>query len=240
MGSPRSLVAKHLLCQTISKELAGPGKRELQEHILEDLVRITDSEALRSRSSDLGSVYFQKQTPAGTPFAGQRDVPSRSGLPIPSSSAVAMGSLQSIRSSRPSSSFSRASDRILETSQSLPALPALSEYSSESEHYASPAVSQSNNRLAQMLLQKKKAVKVKPDATAHLRRCAIQMGVPTQSVTTYMDASKGPIQKASDPKWSTDLMLMAQRTERMLKYNARLSGSGPKLVPSERHYPKNF
>jgi len=61
-----------------------------------------------------------------------------------------------------------------------------------------------------------KMKKVKTDPAAHLRRCAIQMGVPSQGTTTYMAQSTGPIAMAMDPKWSTDLKKIEQRMEKTL------------------------
>merc|ERR1712224_593713 len=78
-----------------------------------------------------------------------------------------------------------------------------------------------NARLAATLAKMKK---VKADPAAHLRRCAVQMGVPSQGTTTYMQQSTGPVAMAVDPKWSTDLRRIDVRVGKTLKFNSRLSG----------------
>lgn len=118
--------------------------------------------------------------------------------------------------------------------------------SSRGQSSAGLAVSQSvpmlvlapkNAKLAATLAKMKK---VKSDPAAHLRRCAIQMGVPAQGTTTYMAAATGPIAMAMDPKWSTDLKKIEQRMEKTLKFNSRLSGAGTTISPELRYLPRDF
>jgi hypothetical protein len=85
-----------------------------------------------------------------------------------------------------------------------------------------------NSRLRDVLAKMKKD---KVDHTAHLRRCAIQMGVPAQLTSCYMAQSTEPIQKAADPKWSSDLKRMDAKVGKRIQYETRLSASGPTLCP---------
>lgn len=98
-----------------------------------------------------------------------------------------------------------------------------------------PTTSQS--RLAATIAKMKTT---KDDPAAHLRRCAVQMGVPSQGLTTYMDAAAGPVSKAVDPKWSTELRKLDVTVGKKLKFETRLSGAGTALSPELRYIPKFY
>lgn len=80
----------------------------------------------------------------------------------------------------------------------------------------------------------------KADPAAHLRRCAVQMGVPTQKETTYMKQAAGPVAMAVDPKWSTELKKLDVYGMKVLKFNNRLSGAGTTICPELRYLPRDF
>lgn len=93
---------------------------------------------------------------------------------------------------------------------------------------------------AQLAATLAKMKKVKADPSAHLRRCAVQMGVPTQTTTTYMKQSAGPVAMAVDPKWSTDLKKIDFSVGQKLKFYSRLSGAGTTISPELRYLPRDF
>jgi hypothetical protein len=96
---------------------------------------------------------------------------------------------------------------------------------------------QKKSRLEETL---EKMRRVKADPGVHLRKCPIQMGVPAQLTSTYMAQSTEPIQKAMDPKWSTELRKIDVKVGKKLKYETRLSAGGTTLCPELRHYPKDY
>eukprot|EP00438_Fugacium_kawagutii_P003420 Skav211334 [mRNA] locus=scaffold3120:179650:180656:+ [translate_table: standard] len=78
--------------------------------------------------------------------------------------------------------------------------------------------------------------KVQPDAAAELRRSALNMGLPPQLTTTYNSQCWVPVQKAVDPKWSTDLKRADWRNAQRIQYDNRLSASTPGSISPEIHF----
>mmetsp|Transcript_67404 Transcript_67404/g.158011 ORF Transcript_67404/g.158011 Transcript_67404/m.158011 type:complete len:236 (-) Transcript_67404:130-837(-) len=105
----------------------------------------------------------------------------------------------------------------LKTSSSLPSLDPAGE--------ARP--SGSNPR------QRSKAL---PDYAPHLRRSALNMGMPSQLTTTYMAQCSIPVQKAVDPKWSTELKRADWRNAQRIQYDNRLSASTTGSISPEMPY----
>jgi len=100
-----------------------------------------------------------------------------------------------------------------------------------------PKHAQKKSRL-EVTLEKMR--KVKTDPGAHLRRCPIQMGVPVQQTSTYMAGTMEPVQKAADPKWSTELKAIDVAVGKRLKYETRLIAGGSSLCPELCHHPKDY
>lgn len=78
--------------------------------------------------------------------------------------------------------------------------------------------------------------KVQPDAAAELRRSALNMGLPPQLTTTYNSQCWVPVQKAVDPKWSTELKRADWRNAQRIQYDNRLSASTPGSISPEIHF----
>ena len=69
-------------------------------------------------------------------------------------------------------------------------------------------------------------------AAAELRRSALNMGLPPQLTTTYVSQCTVPVQKAVDPKWSTDLKRADWRNAQRIQYenlSARVRNMSPFL-----------
>ncbi|CAK9017957.1 unnamed protein product [Durusdinium trenchii] len=73
-------------------------------------------------------------------------------------------------------------------------------------------------------------------AAAELRRSALNMGLPPQLTTTYMSQCMVPVQKAVDPKWSTDLKRADWRNAQRIQYDNRLSASTTGSISPEMHF----
>merc|ERR1711939_892028 len=121
--------------------------------------------------------------------------------------------------SRPRTSFSAVSGSSAGGSRSLslPALPPIA------EAVAAPTKPRLADKLAKMRT-------IKGDPAAHLRRNPVQMGVPTQSESTYMAFVAEPISKASDPIWE-EVRLSGIKTNKMLRYHNRIAIGGATLCP---------
>ncbi|CAL1159437.1 unnamed protein product [Cladocopium goreaui] len=78
--------------------------------------------------------------------------------------------------------------------------------------------------------------KVQPDAAAELRRSALNMGLPPQLTTTYNSQCMVPVQKAVDPKWSSDLKRADWRNAQRIQYDNRLSASTTGSISPEMHF----
>lgn len=90
--------------------------------------------------------------------------------------------------------------------------------------------------LAETLARMKK---VKRDHTAHLRRSPLQMGVPQNLTSSYTFGTLQPVQKANDPKWSTELRLLDKRMGAKNLYDARLTASiTGAMLPEPMFFPK--
>ncbi|CAE7291229.1 unnamed protein product [Symbiodinium natans] len=75
--------------------------------------------------------------------------------------------------------------------------------------------------------------KALPDYAPHLRRSVLNMGMPSQQTTTYMAQCSVPVQKAVDPKWSTELKRADWRNAQRIQYDNRLSASIPGSISPE-------
>ncbi|CAE8613302.1 unnamed protein product [Polarella glacialis] len=252
-GTPCSAVAAQLLCDKASKELA-PGNRSLQVAIFNELSSLDKREALRGRIGDLGNAAFsartsehgareeergREKTPllnaavgalrspasASQPAAALRPPSSRCGTPFFVWSPLLNKHL-SVKHPAELDAARSVSFGALSTSVSLPELVALSEGS------AKPS------GLGNTQLSRKKE---KPDPTAHLRRCPIQMGEGPMLTSTYQSACAGPLAKAVDPKWSTDLKAEDFRNSQRIKHNSRMSGAvNGAMSPEMRWLPKTY
>ncbi|CAE7412476.1 unnamed protein product [Symbiodinium sp. CCMP2456] len=78
--------------------------------------------------------------------------------------------------------------------------------------------------------------KALPDYAPHLRRSALNMGMPSQLTTTYMAQCSIPVQKAVDPKWSTELKRADWRNAQRIQYDNRLSASTTGSISPEMPY----
>mmetsp|Transcript_21166 Transcript_21166/g.49260 ORF Transcript_21166/g.49260 Transcript_21166/m.49260 type:complete len:230 (-) Transcript_21166:189-878(-) len=75
--------------------------------------------------------------------------------------------------------------------------------------------------------------KVQPDYSLHLRRSVLNMGMPSNVTTTYMAQCSVPVQKAVDPKWSTELKRADWRNAQRIQYDNRLSAATPGSISPE-------
>ncbi|CAJ1338715.1 unnamed protein product [Effrenium voratum] len=82
----------------------------------------------------------------------------------------------------------------------------------------------------------RKKAQVGGDGAAALRRSALNMGLPAQLTTTYNAQCQVPVQKAVDPKWSTDLKRADRRNAQRIQYENRLSAATPGSISPEVHF----
>eukprot|EP00440_Ansanella_granifera_P008391 gb/GFBE01009090.1/.p1 GENE.gb/GFBE01009090.1/~~gb/GFBE01009090.1/.p1 ORF type:complete len:243 (+),score=34.10 gb/GFBE01009090.1/:1-729(+) len=237
MISPHSVVEAHIIADAASKVLAD-GDKSLQSGIFNALAGVHDRDDQLSVISAMGGRGSVSRTTSrvGTSAKPGSQVsragvaqhpPVSSGVPVPPSEpffvwSPMLGRHISVRHpdelqgpDRPRSSALAQAARAISSCSSLPALHIQGEQASE-------------DRL--------KRKKVKPDHAAHLRRCPIQMGVPDQTTSSYKAACAIPVQKAVDPKWSTDLKRRDWLNAERIKYDNRLAAATPGSFSPELKY----
>mmetsp|Transcript_95400 Transcript_95400/g.274737 ORF Transcript_95400/g.274737 Transcript_95400/m.274737 type:complete len:198 (-) Transcript_95400:53-646(-) len=188
-------------------------------------------------------------------------------LQTPLSQAPAPGGGGSIRGSRPGTSgsvnyaphsataavsppASAASSRCVANagrSQSTPTLrrpppearlPLVEEEIQGSAAPAPEAEVERRPTLAETLARMKK---VKKDHAAHLRLHPVQMGLPMTLTSTYTAGTLQPVQKASDPKWSSELRALDVKIGQKFRYDNRLTASvSGSISPEPMHFPKPY
>jgi len=91
------------------------------------------------------------------------------------------------------------------------------------------------------LLVEMKSRKVASDPAAHLKRSSLQMGVATSYMSTSKSQMIGPVAKAQDPKWSTDLKKVDAVIGLKIQYENRLSASvSGSISPELQYLPKTY
>mmetsp|Transcript_44412 Transcript_44412/g.92504 ORF Transcript_44412/g.92504 Transcript_44412/m.92504 type:complete len:162 (-) Transcript_44412:10-495(-) len=145
-------------------------------------------------------------------------------------------------------SIPAVSTRSLAGSSSVPALPILREHGAaagggeppeSNAHFIADVLgSDRKTSLHETLARMKKA---RRDPAGHLRRSPLQMGCPPAFVTSYTNSVMQPVQKANDPKWSTDLKRLDRNLGQKNKYDVRLTAATPgSMSPEMGFFPKNF
>eukprot|EP00930_Biecheleria_cincta_P060769 TRINITY_DN46374_c0_g1_i1.p1 TRINITY_DN46374_c0_g1~~TRINITY_DN46374_c0_g1_i1.p1 ORF type:complete len:226 (+),score=33.24 TRINITY_DN46374_c0_g1_i1:200-877(+) len=91
------------------------------------------------------------------------------------------------------------------------------------------------------LLAQMRNRKLSEDPVGHLKQSCLQMGVRTEYMTTSKHQQLGPIAKAQDPKWSTDLKRIDAVIGLKIQYENRLSASLTGSISPELQYlPKTY
>lgn len=91
------------------------------------------------------------------------------------------------------------------------------------------------------LLAQMRSRKLAEDPAGHLKQSCLQMGVTTEYLTTSKCQQLGPVAKAQDPKWSTDLKKVDAAIGLKIQYENRLSASvSGSISPELQYLPKTY
>lgn len=91
------------------------------------------------------------------------------------------------------------------------------------------------------VLAQMRSRKLARDPVGHLKQSCLQMGVRTEYLTTSKGQQLGPVAKAQDPKWSTELKKVDAFIGLKIQYENRLSASLPgSISPEPKYLPKTY